>query len=179
MKQDARGPLTSAYRVAQELLCNGLEGANSPRYTLFDDGDFAGEEVIYQFYDRLGCLFPDPLRIAALPFLPTCALRRPAIADLVAGRVLHRLTLLPAPSGANICPVMIGCSSAGRCDDERLASDSVSDIAAIYVLTITASWHESSITLSLLTAATPPLPNRDSAHAAATKCMQTTLQTLR
>src|SRR5207248_9266299 len=135
--------------------------------------EFAGEEVIYQLYDRLGCLFPDPLRIAALPFLPTCALRRPAIADLVARWVLHRLTLLPAPSGANICPVMIGFSSAGRCDDERLASDSVSDIAAIYVLTITASWHESSITLSLLSAVTPPLPNRYSA----TKCIQTTLQT--
>jgi len=94
LKQNVHGPLTSGNRVAPELQYNGLQGANSPRYTLFDDVDFAGKEFINHVNNRLGVLFAHPLRIAALPFPPLCPLRRPAIADFVARWVLYRLTRL-------------------------------------------------------------------------------------
>ena len=55
---------------------------------------------------------------------------------------------------------MIGFSPAGRCDSDVFVSDSVSDIAATYVLTITVSWRESSITLSLLSGGLAHFPTQ-------------------
>ena len=80
--------LLPGHRLDPKLQHQRFEVAD-PRYAFFDNVDFAGKELINHVNDRLGVLLADPLRIAALPFLPTCALRRPAIADLVWSLVEH------------------------------------------------------------------------------------------
>src|SRR5262249_37288918 len=108
LKENVHGPLRSGHRLEPKLQEDGFEVNDPPRDAVLDNVDFPGKELINHVNDRLGVLLADPFRIAALPFLPLCPLRRPAIADLVARWVLHRLTRLTSVGGANICPVMVG-----------------------------------------------------------------------
>jgi hypothetical protein len=105
LEQNVHGPLLSGNRLDQELQDNGLEVADAPRYTLLDDVDFGGKEIIDHLDDRLVGSFAYPIRIATLPLFPSRVFRRSAEANLVFRWDVHAFMLLPASNGEKLCLV--------------------------------------------------------------------------